>query len=484
MIPLGVKRDRSEDGLNLAIQPKLKGRKVFIDSDFIKERNQAYQGDKLLQVARNAIVNTGHLPICYDEDAIQKVSHVFEITLKSKEAKATNQMQSGRCWLFAGLNMFRHSVMADFNIKNFEFSQIYLYFWDKIENSNRFLQEVVDTIEEPLDHFFAEDPNDYSSRQFQMFNKPIEDGSFWNCFANLVDKYGLIPNSAMDETANSLDSDDMNDLINSRLREAACFIRKNRQTLSRAEIQDFRKKVMEQIYNIVVMFLGKPPEKFDWCFYNNDNEAVIHRDLTPQSFRELVLGEINLSEDFVVLGNYPVEDWPYYQTYEVHEENNMVEGNTHKFINLPIRQLQKYTKKSIERGQPVWFVGDVCRGFHPDKSALDESLIKTDLVFGESLYRMNKGERFVYQESNGKHAMTFIGLNLENKKPRDWQVENSWGFEDADMPGEDGFLTASAKWFQDNVFEVVIEKKFLKRKIRKLLDRDPVQLKSLGSAAE
>jgi bleomycin hydrolase len=478
------KRERSDEGPGKSNQPNLKGRKIVIDDDFIKERGEAYQGDKLLQLARNAIVNTGHLPICYDEDAVQKVNHVFEFSLKGKDAKATDQYHSGRCWLFSGLNTFRHAVMEDFNIKNFEFSQVHLYFWDKIENCDRFLQEVINTVKEPLDHMKVDDTKHYDRQLFQMFEEPIGDGAYWNCFANLVDKYGLMPKSAMQETVNSADSDDMNNILKSRLREAACYIRKNYNTKSLGEIQEFRKKVMEQIYNIVVMFLGKPPETFDWAYHNSNDEPVIRRDLTPHSFKKLVMEKVKLSDDFVILGNYPVEDWPYYQTYEVQKDNNMVGGRTHKFINLPIRQLEKYTMKSIKRGQPVWFIGDVGRGFHPEKSALDETLIKTDMVFGEAAYQMNKGERFIYQESSGCHAMTFLGLNEKDGKPLEWQVENSWGYDDSDIPGEDGFLSASNQWFKDNVFEVVIKKKFLKRKIRRLLEEDAMQLKSMGSAAK
>jgi bleomycin hydrolase len=480
----GAKREREGNSIGELHQANLKGRKVIIDDGFVEERSKAFHDDRVLQLARNAIVNTGYLPISIDEGAVNKINHVFQKTLKGKDVKATNQEQSGRCWMFAGLNMFRHSVIADFNLKNFEFSQTYLYFWDKVENADRFLEEIIHMLDEPLDHFKLDDPTQYNKRLSDILEKPIEDGAYWNCFANLVDKYGLIPKSAMEETASSIDSDDMNEQLNSRLREAACYLRKNHESMTPEKILQFRKKVMEQIYNIVALFLGHPPKEFLWAFTDNDEKAVILRDLTPFSFKDMVMGDENLSANFVVLANYPIEEWPFNQPYEIQEDNNMVGGKTHKFINLPIEEIEKYTLKSINEGQPVWFIGDIGRGFHPWKSALDETLIRTDRVFGPSIYQMNKGERFLYQESSGVHAMTFIGVNDKKGKGIEFQVENSWGYEESDVPGQDGFLSASGKWFRDNVFEIVVRKEFLSRNLMKLLEKEPTQLKSIGSAAK
>ena len=449
------------------------------------ECRTAFLGDGKKVLTRNAMVNIGLYPVAIDNQKSNKVNHIFLNTIKGEHVKATNQEASGRCWMFAGLNMFRHFVIKIFDLKNFEFSEIYLFFWDKIERADMFLQEMIELSDEPIDHYKVGVKTHYSERLKEKLEYPILDGGYWNYFASLVDKYGLVPKTAMDETVASCNTDEMNEQLNTRLREATCFLRKKKRRMTPEQIQEYRKTVMKQIYDIVAFFLGQPPEKFQWSFTNKENESQTIIDLHPKKFKEMILPDVSLSDDFVVLANYPIEGWPEYQLLEIKQDMNIVGGRTHKMLNLPSTELEKYVMRSVHAGWPVWFTGDVSRGFHPRKAALNEELINNDLVLGKSVYHMNKGERFLYNDSFGNHAMTIIGYDVDEKgKPDKWQVENSWGYYDDEEPGEDGFLTASAAWFRENVYEAVLMKKSLSRHLKRCLKQPAIQLKSWGEAAK
>lgn len=457
-----------------AAAPNYRGRKVAVSAEFLEKQREAFKNNNELMIAGHTIVNVGLLPIISEETQSHKINHIFSRTLKGPGVKATNQRSSGRCWKFAGHNTLRHGVINDFDLKDFRFSGVFLYAADKIERCNKFLHEMDELKNYPLDNFLDEEP--LNKRLHDLLDKPIEDGGYWNYFANLVEKYGLLPEEIMPETVNSSHSKEMNTQLRTLLRIAAFRIRNSRNA------KKIIKETMEQIYRVVTLHLGLPPKTFDWHYKTATDDSDVKKDLTPLTFKELVLDKKNLNEDFVVLANYPVENWEMFQPYVIPEDNNMVEGKPHTFLNLPIKYLERYAKRAIKKGYPVWFTGDVGRGFHPFKSTLDESLINTERVFGKMLAHMNKGERFIHKESAGCHAMTLIGYNKEG----DWQVENSWGADEKedDLPGKDGFLSMTPKWFKDNVYEIVVPRKIIKNKqIKEALNKEPTHLRSFGSAA-
>lgn len=343
------------------------------------------------------------------------------------------------------------------------------------------MQEVIKYRDVPLDSHREGDKDKYNDYLERLLEKPIEDGGYWNYFANLVEKYGLIPKQAMDETASSWYSEEMNYELARVLREAAYLLRNAKKT---EELEQIRQDTIKKVTDMMIIFMGTPPDRFDWSFVNTEHEARTIGNLTPIGFKKMVAPSFNFSEDFIVLSNCCRKDWPLKQPFEVQRDNNMIGGKPHRFLNLPIEDLKKYAMKSILKGLPVWFAGDVSKGFQPYKSALDEKLFNYELAFGEPLVRLTKGQRLLYQDTQACHAMTFLGVNLDEKgKPVSWQVENSWGYYDEDELGQDGFLTMSDEWFTENVFEVVVHKNFLTKGTAKLLDKRNIQLTSMGSAA-
>jgi bleomycin hydrolase len=472
--------------------------KVLLTPKFIKEQEETFKKSEKFQMVRNTISTVGVEFLITDTDALKKVDRLFPVSAKPDKYKATNQMQSGRCWLFAGLNVFRPLVCKAFKIPNFEFSQSYLFFCNKLECVDRRLQEMVQLKNTPLNNYLADGPayDDYLER---ILEQPIEDGGHWNYFCNLVEKYGLLPLTEMPETVNSRYSVDLNKELASLIRQGAQYFRTP--GLNSNQIETKRLEIMQRATEVLGKFLGIPPSKFDWTFTSKalaeedddggDSKPVCIKDLTPLKFKEMVLGKINLLEDFVVLSNCPLKEWPYFRRYEVKQDVNMVGGKTHQFINVPMDVIERYLKFSLAAGMPVWFAGDIQREYNPFVSVLSSNVVKTELAFGSAIVAQDKEARFRYKDSVGCHAMTFIGMKLDDKGSiASLQVENSHGA-DGEEPGEDGFLSADWKWAQDNVFEVVILKnlivgdddRLIARQVKRCLDSEPIQLKTLGVAA-
>ena len=435
-----------------------------INDEFLRECKEEFDSNPTNTIVRNSVVSIGSMISTTNSDRLNDISYVFLNTLKKKNVKATNQGRSGRCWLFAGLNLFRHNVIKALDLENFEFSEIYLFFWDKMERANSYLKWFLDHPEiKTTDKAFIFMVEEYTS-----------DGGWWSNFANLVAKYGLVPKCAMGETWQSEDSDDMNSILDERLKACASYIINNRYRHSEDELLEIKDETLKQVYTILVKFLGEPPKKFKWCYTNDDNESNIIDYLSPEKFMNMVIPWINI-QDFVVLVNMPT-DLKYRKTYSVKYTNNVAEGNSFTFLNLPINELSKYAKKSIISGMPVWFGADVSQDFNPYHSTLDDKLSDSDIVFGDS-HPFSKGDKIKFRNLQANHAMTLIGINLKHDgTPDSWQVENSWGFWDNETPGEDGFLYMSHSWFKKNVLQVVIHKNYLSRTVQRLLLQDPILL--------
>jgi bleomycin hydrolase len=434
-------------------------RQKTITNEFIDKSNELFNADQMNLIIRNAVQNVGAENACINPNIIKKSSHIFLNTLKTKDEHATDQGQSGRCWMFSGLNVIRHTVNKALNLRNFEFSQTYLFFWDKLERCNRVLE------------LFVEDPKfDISSRlgdELLSDDKLLCDGGFWTTFADLVEKYGLVPKCAMGETWHSGDSGTMNDILYDRL-FACCNKLK---TITNKNIRaKMKEETMRQLYNVLVKFLGEPPTTFTWEYKDDDEHASIIDGLTPHQFKNMVLPNINMN-DFVLLSSVKVDELQYYKKYVVNDSRTMVEGHELEFINLPIQELKKYAMKTISAGSPVWFAGDVGNGLSNHYGTLDEELYDTELFFGD-IGKFNKGDRVKFRRTGASHAMALTGFNVDDKgNTVRWQVENSWGTDHYD-----GYLSMSDKWFDDNLINIVIHKDMLGRNIKKLLTKDPVKL--------
>jgi len=424
------------------------------------ERN--FKSDPINTIAKNAVTAVGPQNASLDSDQANKVTHIFLNTLKPDHLRATNQQGSGRCWMFAGLNVYRYLLIRALNLDNFEFSETYLFFYDKLERANFLLQYFIDHPKaKPDDRIINILLSDYYS-----------DGGYFNYFANLIDKYGLVPKDCMEETYSSGYTSEMNDILNERL--VACINRivqiNNKKRPNKDLLLRHKKETMQIVYNCLVKFLGHPPKKFNWLFRTINKEPSVVANMTPLKLYEMVK-QVN-AKDFVVLVNIPGKE--YYKMYTVRNCNNMIGGDGCICLNVPMYEISKYSSKQIEQGLPVWFAGDVNKGFGYHKSALNEELYNTDLVFGKPL-KWNKEDKIRFGFTSANHAMTLTGVNYDQYgKPTCWQVENSWGYHDHELLGFDGFLSMSHKWFEDNLVQVAIHKSFLSRRLQEILDEEPI----------
>jgi bleomycin hydrolase len=452
---------------NKIMKRKSQYRDIDISEEFLSECEEKFYSEQANIIAKNAINSVGSMFSTINSKRVNEISHIFLNSVKRKNLRSTNQGASGRCWMFAALNTFRHLIINALDLDNFEFSEVYLFFWDKLERSNSYLK------------WFIEHPEEKpGSRAHEyMITDYMSDGGWWNTFANLVNKYGIVPQSAMKETYQSDDSDEMNKIIKERLDSTVNYLFYNRERMTSEEIESLRKTTVSKIYEILVKFLGEPPKKFEWHFSHNDEESCgIVTKLTPKTFLEMVSPGVDMNGDFVTLAHIPMTNLRYYQNYNISTTNNVSEGETFRFCNVPVDELVKYALKSISSGFAVWFSGDVRKSFNWFHSSLDDKLDDSALVFGET-EKFEKGDRIMMRNVQGNHAMLLTGYNLDEKgNPVSWQVENSWGYYDNEIPGLDGFLRMSHSWFKKYVIDIVVHKDFLSRTMRKKISQKPIDL--------
>ena len=411
------------------------------------------------RVARNAVTQNGLKAAALNRDVVNRTRHHFSHVIKTP--KATNQMKSGRCWLFAGLNRMRLDARKKMNVKKFELSQTYLMFWDKLEKANFFLENIIETLDEPLD----------GRLMMWLLAHPVADGGQWDMFVSLVKKYGVVPKSFMPETFSSSTSAVMNTMLTTKLRKSAASLRSMFADGADEEaLREEKDVLLSELYNMLVIHLGQPPEQFDWQWRDEDGELHRHGNITPQDFFETY---VNTDlDDLVCLINAPTTDKPFNHTYTVQYLGNVVGGQPVHYLNVDMDTFRKYTQQTLLDGEAVWFGCDVGKLSDRERGILDLDVYDLEALYGTSL-TLDKAERLMYCESQMTHAMVLTGVNVdENGKPNRWRVENSWGRAYADK----GFLVMSDSWFGEFMYEVAVSKRLLSPELLTALEEKPIVL--------
>ncbi len=434
-----------------------------IDEKLIADFSKRLKENPTNQIVQDAIMKNGIKAATENAEVAWKLQPVFSNEVKTD--KVTNQKQSGLCWMFAALNTFRHHMNGALGIQDFELSQNYTNFWDKFEKANYFLENIIATRDEAVD----------SRTVAFLLETPQQDGGQWDMIASLIEKYGVVPKSAMQETFQSSSSRDLNELLNARLRAAAVKLRK----IAPEDISSLKEEVLGEIYRILAFSLGEPPKTFD--FEYRDKEDVFHQDLglTPQAFYQKYVG-IPLT-DYVPIINAPTKDKPFNRTFTVKFLGNVTDGRPIKYLNVDSETLKGLAKKQISAGETVWFGCDVGQSFERKNGILDPAIFDFETAF--SLHSgMSKAERLDYKESMLTHAMVLTGFNEKDGKVDRWKIENSWG----EKVGKNGYFVASDAWMDEFTFQVVINKKFLSDELAQAFAEEPIQLKPwdpMGSLA-
>lgn len=400
---------------------------------------------------------------------IQETSHVFKHVLPVEGKPITNQKNTGRCWIFSCLNALRLPFMKKFNIEEFEFSQAFLFYWDKLERCYYYLNAFVDIAQRTGEE---KEPVDGRLSQFLLSN-PSNDGGQWDMLVNLITKYGIMPKKCFPESHSSEASRAMNNVLNHKLREFCWRLRKLVDNgSSKEELTAQVDEMIEQIYRVINICLGTPPETFTWEF--RDKEKNYHKigPITPLEFYQEHVKPVFNVEDKVCLVNDPRPFNSYGKLYTVDFLNNMSNARQTLYINQPIEVLKKMAAASIADGEAVWFGCDVGKQFSSKLGISDPNILNRELLFGVTLKDLGKAERLMYGESMMTHAMVLTGFTDKGDDEAEyekWRVENSWGEES----GNKGYLILSDTWFDEYVFEVVVDRRFVPAEILKVLEQEP-----------
>ena len=432
----------------------------------IAELRKAFDANPANKVAQNAVTNVQLPDLTLNRNIIQDIDNSFSVKLD--EWKVTSQKRSGRCWLFAALNLFRPGTMKKLNVKDFEFSQAHIHFWDKFERSNHFLEAIIDTADRPVDdrtiHFLLSDP--------------IGDGGQWNMAMNLIEKHGLVPKTAYPESNTSSSTRWMNTELKNILRSSACEIRAILENGgSEEEARAHKEKRVADIWNMLCIHLGTPPTTFDWQWRDKDKKFHRKGSMTPQEFAEEYV-DVDW-RNYVCIVNDPRNE--YYQTYTVDYLQNVAGGPPVVYLNVPSDEMKAITQKLLEDGVPVWMGCDVGKEMDRKGGYWDANLFNVSELYGVE-YGMNKEDRLRHGQTMMTHAMLFTGVDVVDGKPRRWRVENSWG----DDTGQKGYYTMNDSWFDEYMFEIAAPKDYLTEKMQAGLETEPVVLPAwdpMGSLA-
>lgn len=424
--------------------------------DQLEKRFDENPGNRM---AMNAAVSCGICASSRNYETEREVPHEFSISLE--QGAVTNQKRSGRCWMFAALNCMRFQVIKKQNLEDFELSQSYPLFYDKLEKANYFLESILDTLDEPTDGRLIA----------HLLAAPLNDGGQWDMLCSIVEKYGLVPKTAMPESVSSSATQEMVSYMTEKLREYACVLRKGHKAgKSMEQLKKEKEAMMETVYRMLCISLGKPPKTFTFEYRDKDGNFHREENLTPKAFYEKYVG-LRL-DDYVSVINAPTEDKPFYRSYTVQYLGNVKEGRPVKYVNLPIEEMKQAAIAQLKDGEPVWFGCDVGKRSFRDGGLMDTGIYDVETLF-DTDFPMTKAERLEYGQSLMTHAMVFQGVNLdENGRPDRWRVENSWGEE----AGKKGYFVMSDRWFDEYNYQVVVNKKYLSSKALEAYEKEPVRL--------
>lgn len=430
-----------------------------LTKEFTDQLYANYEANVKYVALENAVTHNGiHASLETRKSAVENTP-VFSLDLTKD--KVTNQKASGRCWMFAALNTFRHKMISSFQLEDFELSQAHTFFWDKYEKSNWFLEQVIATADQEL-----------TSRKVAfLLQTPQQDGGQWDMVVSLFEKYGVVPKSVYPESISSSNSRELNTYLNKLLRQDAQILRDLIHSGADSEAVASKKQaLLQEIFNFLAMSLGLPPREFDFSYRDKDNQFHTESGLTPQSFYKKYV-DLQL-DDYVSIINAPTTDKPYGKSYTVDMLGNVVGSRPVRYLNVPMDRLKELAIAQMKAGETVWFGSDVGQVSNRKAGILATDVY--DFEAGMDIHLVqDKAGRLDYAESLMTHAMVLTGVDLDEAgQPRKWKVENSWG----DKVGTDGYFVASDAWMDEYTYQIVVRKEFLTADELAAYEAEPIVL--------
>ena len=419
----------------------------------------SYQSNPTNKALRNAINSNDISKLAVNYDNNTAFDAHLSNTVPSKAI--TNQESSGRCWMFTGMNVLRNKAIRKHNLPDdFQFSQCYTFFWDQLEKANLFLQAILDNRAKSMEDETVQ----------WLFKNPIGDGGQFTGVANLMTKYGVVPKDVMPETYNSNHTSKISELIKLKLREDGLVLREmsNNKGVTEQKLQATKMAMLETIYRMLAYSFGEPPTEFTWTQRDAKGEVVSTEKYTPMSFYNKFVSE-DFSKYYMIM-NDPTRE--YYKVYEIEYDRHVYDGQNWKFLNLPMNEIAAMAIASIKDSTMMYFSCDVAKFLDRDKGYMDVNNYDYGSLFGTT-FGMDKKQRVSTYASGSSHAMTLCGVDLDaNGNPTKWMVENSWG----SNRGHNGFLIMTNEWFNEYMFRLVVESKYIPAATLKLFDQKPIML--------
>lgn len=428
-----------------------------LDAAALEAMRKDFSANPTYRLTQNAVTRVALADVALDREVVNTTDHTISTLLD--DWKVTDQQHSGRCWLFAGLNLLRVGAMQAMNLKEFEFSQNWMMFWDKLERANYFLEAIIETADRDLDERTVA----------RLLDTPAEDGGQWNMFVALVRKHGLVPKPFMPETKSCADTREMNQVLRHLLRQGAKTLRAAMAGGDAGAARAEKAEILRVVHRVLCIHLGTPPEQFDWQW--TDKDRVFHRDgvLTPQEFAARYV-ELPLA-DYVCLVHDPRPSSPIGRTFTVEYLGNVLGAPPVTYLNVEVPLLKELASRTIQGGEPVWFGCDVAKMMSDEYGIWDARLHDFGAVY-DTAFTLDKADRLLLHESQMTHAMLFTGVDVVDGTPRRWRVENSWGKD----RGKDGFYTMNDSWFDEYVFEIAARRDLLPPELQAALDQPPIVL--------
>lgn len=431
----------------------------ILNQEFTDKLFDEYQENPTFSAVGNAVSYNGLLASLEKRSSAVENTPVFSIDLTKD--KVSDQKASGRCWMFAALNTFRHKMIAGFHLENFELSQAHTFFWDKYEKSNWFLEQILASADQEL-----------TSRKVKfLLDTPQQDGGQWDMVVSLFEKYGVVPKSAYPESKPSSNSQELNQILNKLLRQDAQILRELvKAGADNQTVQAKKEALLQEIFNFLAMSLGLPPRRFDFSYRDKDNQYHSEKGLTPQEFYKKYV-DIKL-DDYVSIINAPTTDKPYGKSYTVEMLGNVVGAPAVRYLNVEMDRLKELAIAQLQAGETVWFGSDVGQSSNRKSGVMVDQMFDFESSMGIKL-EQDKAGRLDYSESLMTHAMVLTGVDLdENGKSKKWKVENSWG----EKVGDKGYFVASDDWMDQYTYQIVVHKEFLSPEELAAYEAEPILL--------
>lgn len=428
-----------------------------ISKEMLGRLKASYGKDAGNKAVRNALAGNSIDVLAVNAENIGKFDNNFSHRVISKGI--TDQKRSGRCWLFTGLNVLRSQMMAKYDLQELKLSQNYNFFYDQLEKANLFLQGMIDNAAKPEDDKMVE----------WLMRNPLSDGGQFTGIADNISKYGVVPDRVMPESFSAENTSRMNNLLSLKLREDGLELRKMAKDGKNTKaIAERKEQMLAEVYRILALTLGEPPTEFTWTRRNSKGDAVTTKTYTPLEFYKEYAGN-DLKNGYVMLMNDPTRE--YYKLYEIDFDRHSYDGDNWTYINLPVDEIKEMAIKSIKDSTMMYFSCDVNKFLDRKNGVADPANFDYEALMGTT-FGMNKADRIRTFASASSHAMTLVAVDLDaNDKPVKWLVENSWG----DGPNN-GHLILSDKWFDEYMFRLVVDKKYVDSKILNILKQKPTLL--------